>query len=321
VPVSTIGGVLLLALSLLSWPSPDGARPPAEAGPLAGQLIVARSRALGLMDAATRQEESLPLDLGPGLVRGPAWAPGRTRLAFSWFARRPGEQVGGSEIMVLDRAGGAPATLVSRAADGQILDAPVWSRDGRTLFFESQASAAQAPQLERVAADGSQRQLVLRAASGLSPAPDGSRFVCVRQEPEPALVVGDLADGSQQVVVDDPRFGALASPRFSPDGAWIAFTATLGPPDGELRPLSRDRPPGAHVARHNAPWAVWLVQPDGRGLRRLDWLDDDELSIAWGPDSRTLAAFGVTGLVLLDRDAGRPEFLARGGFGGLDWAW
>ena len=59
---------------------------------------------------------------------------------------------------------------------------------------------------------------------------------------------------------------------------------------------------------------------DGSGLRHLDWLDDDELSVAWSPDGRTLAAFGVAGLVLLAPDDPRPRIIAGGGFGGLDWA-
>jgi hypothetical protein len=319
--LSAVGSILLLALSALAWQSPRGVQPAAGAVLLAGQLVVARGQALGFVDEATGREESLPLPLGPGFVRAPAWAPGRARVAFSWFARQPEEQIGGSEILVLDPPAGAPTVLVSRHQDGLILDAPIWSLDGQTLFFESQAFAAQPPQLERVAADGSQRQVVLPGASAVALAPDGRHFVCVCHEPSPVLLVGSLVDGSQQILVDDARFGAFASPRFSPDGTWIAFTATLGPPDSPLRlQHAGDRAAGS-VSVHNPPWAVWLVHADGSGLRHLDWLDDDELSIAWGPDSQTLAAFGVAGLVLLDRDTGHPQPLARGGFGGLDWAW
>ncbi len=314
-----VGGLVLLVLSGLVWPVALHAQSPGSGASSAGPLVVARSRAIALVDPVTRQEQPLALDLGSGIVRQPAWDPEHTRVAFSWYTRRPGERIGGSELLVLQRSGGPPTTLVPRENDGLILDSPTWSRDGQTVFFESQASAAQPPQIERVAAGGSSgRQLVVPAAGSPSVAPDGTSLVYVRQEPTPAIAVLSLADGSQRTVVDDDRFGAMASPRFSPDGAWIAFTATLGPPDRELRPLSRER---RSVARHNAPWDVWLVRVDGSGLRRLDWLDDDELSVVWSPDGRLLAAFGVRGLVLLARDDGRAELVARGGFGGLDWAW
>jgi Tol biopolymer transport system component len=316
-----IGGLVLLVLSGLVWPVPLHAQSPIPTASPGGSLVVARSRAIALVDPATRQEQPLVLDLGSGLVRQPAWDPGHTRVTFSWYARRPGERIGGSEILVLQSSGGPPTTLVPREDDGLILDSPTWSRDGQTLFFESQASASQPPRIERVAAGGG-RQMIVPAAGSPSVAPDGTRLLYVRQEPTPAIAVSSLADGSQRIVVDDDRFGAMASPRFSPDGAWIAFTATLGPPDRELRPLSREaRSAGERVAGHNAPWDVWLVRADGSGLRRLDWLDDDELSVAWSPDGRVLAAFGVRGLVLLARDDGRAELVARGGFGGLDWAW
>src|SRR5437899_2235744 len=83
----------------------------------------------------------------------------------------------------------------------------------------------------------------------------GAPRLHVRQERTPAMAVLSPVDGSQRMVVDDDRFGAMASPRFAPDGAWIAFTATLGPPDRELRPLSREAWPAAErVAAHNAPW-------------------------------------------------------------------
>src|SRR5437016_1073064 len=105
------GVALVLAASGLAWPRPSQAQLTAPASSAAGVLAVARSRSVGLVDPATRQEQALPFDLGPGLLREPAWAPGQTRLAFSWYARRAGERVGGSELMVLDRAGGQPAVL------------------------------------------------------------------------------------------------------------------------------------------------------------------------------------------------------------------
>jgi Tol biopolymer transport system component len=317
-----IGGVIVLLLSGLVPPAPGLAQLPPGLAAAGSTLAVARSRAIGLVDPTTGQEQALALDLGPGLVRQPTWAPGGARLAFSWFARRPGERVGGSELLLLDGANRSPSVLVSRADDGLILDSPVWSRDGRTLYFESQRSAAQQPDVERIAADGRDREVVVRAATSPALAPDGAHLLYVRQEPTPAIAVLRLADGGRRVVVDDPRFGAMASPRFSPDGAWIAFTATLGPPDRDLLPKSRGPEPAApRVLRHGPPWDVWLVRADGTGLRHLNWLDDDELSVAWGPDGGTLAAFGAAGLVLLSRDGGRVEPLARGGFGGLDWAW
>lgn len=321
-------GVVALLACLAPWrgPAPGPPRGVADAqtllppAALTGQVAVARGRGVGLVDAAASDERLLPLDLGDGLARQPTWAPDRGRLALGWISRRASERVGGGEILLLPTAGGAPTVLVTRDADGVMLDNPAWALDGRTLFFESQLSASQYPRIEQVALDGSDRRLLLARAGAPSLTP-GGQLLYVRQDQQPAIALLDLADGSQRVLVDDTRFFDFAAPRASPDGEWIAFTATGGPVGRTAQPRARfDTPPPAKPAAHGLPWRAWLVRADGTGLRPLDWEDDDELTVAWAPGGRLLAAYGVAGLVLLAPETSEVRPLGRGGFGGMDWA-
>jgi Tol biopolymer transport system component len=319
-----LGPILLLgSLAPLGAPAPGPGSTVAAAQPLApdaGLVAVARGRGIGVVDAAGGGERLLPLDLGDGLARQPTWAPDRGRLALGWLSRRAGERTGGGEILLLPSTGGSPTVIVPRDADGVMLDNPAWAPDGRTLFFESQLSASQYPRIEQVGADGRDRRLLLARAGAPSPMP-GGQLLYVRQDQQPAIALLNLADGSQRVLVDDARFFGFASPRASPDGEWIAFAATGGPVGRAAQPRARfDALPLGKPVAHGLPWRVWLVRADGTGLRALDWEDDDELTVAWAPGGRLLAAYGVAGLVLLSPETAEVRPLAQGGFGGMDWA-
>src|SRR5262249_30996816 len=104
------------------------------------------------------------------------------------------------------------------------------------------------------------------------------------------LVIRPTDDGPERVLVDTPHLLSVAFPRFSPDGAWIAFTAAadqgVAPPTPaaeSLRPSAMLNSPwalaqsllafggaarlSAATARaHGIPWDVWVIRPDGSGL-------------------------------------------------------
>ena len=139
-----------------------------------------------------------------------------------------------------------------------------------------------------------------------TPSPDG-RFVATIHRPlddlnrwELRLI--DINNGQTRTLFGRPKEKAW-SPRWSPDGQWLAFLS------------------------HQSDWTeVWAVQPDGEGLRQLTRLGRDVAEFAVSPDGAQLAvtAFreGDVDLLLVDVATGeaRPLRPAGGCYAAPHWS-
>jgi Tol biopolymer transport system component len=74
------------------------------------------------------------------------------------------------------------------------------------------------------------------------------------------------------------------SPRWSPDGEWIACTSTRPEAD----------------PRESTPKAVWIIRADGSASYRLTDRAFDPHHVAWSPNQKLLACAGGQGLGLLE---------------------
>jgi Tol biopolymer transport system component len=178
--------------------------------------------------------------------------------------------------------------------------------------------------------------VVAGGASFPSVSPDGALLAMVRFSDRDRLVIRptDAAGaGSERVLVETPHLLSIAFPRFSPDGAWIAFTAAADP--GVASPVGQERPPAsggslldnllgllapAPAHAHGIPWDVWVVRPDGTGLRQVTSFADDDSSVAWSPDGRFLVTLSAEALHAVALDG--PEnycITDQGGYGSLEW--
>jgi Tol biopolymer transport system component/tRNA A-37 threonylcarbamoyl transferase component Bud32 len=72
------------------------------------------------------------------------------------------------------------------------------------------------------------------------------------------------ADGSSPARLTRGPGRSQASPRWSPDGRWIAFASQAG----------------------NGHWDVWMIAADGSGLRRVTRDPADEIAPSWSRDGR-----------------------------------
>jgi Tol biopolymer transport system component len=235
--------------------------------------------------------------------------------------------VGGQDILIVGLEGGEPLSRLERARAGEALGSPSWLPDGSLVFERrSTVGSAASARVEHQGLDGSASRVVAERAASPSASPDGARVAFIRTDEIDRLLIQGLAGGPERILVDDPLFLALAFPRFSPDGSWIAFAAVSDPSvagdafrlgDARLA-ASAFRTPVAHA--HGLPWDIWLVRPDGSELRRLTYFYDDDPSAAWSPDGRWLAVFSGEALHVVAVEGSENYCIAgEGGYGGLEW--
>jgi Tol biopolymer transport system component len=170
---------------------------------------------------------------GPDLF--PEWSPDGTRIAFvrGGYAEPtdddPTPAYANRNVWVVKSDGSG----LRQVSEGRWHGSANWSPDGHRLVTDSDSRVVE------LGVDGSDRRVLLEGEySEPGWSPDGELLV---------LAVGPglgLAKQGQSPVEPLDTPGAF-SPEWSPDGEWIAFT------DGENEA------------------DVWLVRPDGTGLRQL----------------------------------------------------
>ena len=162
---------------------------------------------------------------------------------------------------------------------------PVWAPDGSTIVFTSDRAGS--ADLYRVRPDGSGlEQLTNDPAYDDQAAfsPDGKRlvFASTRGGGTARLWTMDLATRAVKALTAGK--GGDFRPSWSPDGKWIAFSS------------SRD---------HNAPFAhgrwerlqladIYVIRPDGSGLKEVADSGGFCGSPKWMPDSRRVVAYCMT---------------------------
>jgi Tol biopolymer transport system component len=172
---------------------------------------------------------------GPDLF--PEWSPDGTRIAFvrGGYAEStdddPSPAYANRNVWVVNSDGSG----LRQVTDGRWHGSADWSPDGQRLVTDSESSVVE------LGVDGRDRRVLLEGEYGdQSWSPDGESLVLAD---ELGLGLG-LAERGQPPVepLDTP---VALSPEWSPNGEWIAFA------DGENQA------------------DVWVVRPDGTGLRQL----------------------------------------------------
>ncbi|MFN8523805.1 MAG: hypothetical protein U0821_11965 [Chloroflexota bacterium] len=317
-----LGSSLALSLSLgLLLPLVGTAHtctPNAEVG-VSGALLLPRGSGLARIELPSKETRQLPVLPSQGVVMGVAQSADASRLAVARFWRPPDQPVGGQDVLIVGPDGGAPERIIARSRPGEIVGSPTWLADG-SLVVEIQNAAGTSLRLERVATDNT-RSLIADHATFPAVAPNNQQIAFVRPGETPTLIIRDLAGGPERVLVDEPAFVSLTFPRFSPDGAWIAFAAASDPTlvlaPARWSPLS-SLVSTAHA--HGVPWDIWLVRPDGSERKRLTYFFDDDPAAAWSPDGHWMVVFAAEALHVVSVD-GPDNYCIEGtgGFGSLEW--
>jgi Tol biopolymer transport system component len=323
-----LAGALLAAFSLL-LPPPAGQVVAAPSTPH-GTIVAPRGSGLVMVDAATGAERQVAVTPSIGVTGHAAWSPDGSRVALSRFGRRPGERIGGSDILVVPADGGPAWAAAEHDAEGVLLRAPAWAHDGSGLYYDylPQDAGPQSSRVEFATSSGTGAWIVAGAAAWPDISPDGRWLAYARPSSEEAdfdeLVLQSLETGSSTVVVAGGQFVQLICPRFAPDGSRIAFIGATSRGEEETATAPA---PGSLASRlwaapraHGPPGDAYLVALDGSGLTRRTDFAEDEPTLAWSPDGAWLAILAGGGLYLVEADGSQPPaVLAPGSFGGIDW--
>lgn len=191
------------------------------------------------------------LALGPG-----AWDPDGRRIA-AWAADAIDPRRNG--IYLFDTVTGRRLGRLTRAKGSRVQRPLAFSPDGRRLLVYEEGSDPRQGELETVSTRGGALRLISPPGTSVrccfwgppaSWSPDGSRISFAAFSGSPDSGNGGIfvasADGQivQPIAVGNWSAGA----RWSPTGAWIVFDKLIS---------------------HDGSHALFLVHPDGSGLRRV----------------------------------------------------
>src|SRR5215471_12190029 len=162
---------------------------------------------------------------------------------------------------------------------------PVWAPDGSSIVFTSERDGS--AELYRVKPDGSALERLTNDPAYDDQAafsPDGKQlvFVSTRNGGHPTLWTMDLATRRAKPLTSGT--GGYFRPSWSPDGKWIAFSSGRG----NAFPFSHGRWERLQLAD------IYIVRPDGGGLKKLTRSGDFCGSPKWMSDNRHLVAYCMT---------------------------
>jgi TolB protein len=215
------------------------------------------------------------------------WSPSGDQIAFArGLARRGSEWF---ELVVKPLHGAEHIyPLPGHLARGGLTGGPLWSPDGRGLFFAG-VLAARHLELYSIGAQGrGLRQLTRDSVDDFDPAwsPDGRRIAFVRGRLEGDLLqgVGGVEKGSLYVIRSDGRHMRRVT-------------------SGRIDTLPSWAPDGVRIVFARGPNGLAVVNTRTRRVRSLPYTGSDP---AWSPDGR-LIAFASGPLLDVGEPSGRTE--------------
>ncbi|HYL34502.1 MAG TPA: hypothetical protein VEV17_01170 [Bryobacteraceae bacterium] len=186
---------------------------------------------------------------------------------------------------------------------GEIEYSPNVSLDGKWVVFTAEHNGL--ADIYRVHPDGSGLEQLTRDPAfddqgALSPDDSTLAFVSTRGGGTANIWLLDIAANKYRNLTNN-RSGNFR-PSWSPDGQWIAFSS------------DRDSNPGAFPGswEHLQSTGIYIVHPDGTGLRRLTRAGGVAGSPAWSADSKRVLYYETdeVGAYLAKRSASRTEIVS-----------
>ena len=338
--------VLLLGGSMIGCQTADNNNDEADSRQADSRVRADLSGAPGQLEgelvfvfADLRQQDLVSLDLATGEVFGLFPIPEKARLSHVdvWqnqaviaYAPPPPDgsvQFGYTSLytMPIDNPT-EPTLLVGGTIQGEIYFNPVWSPDGRYIYYShvvpGQAENGFTLSLERWALETGTVEHV--ADEGIWPrlSPDGKHLTFIRRDfrtLEDSLYVA-AADGSQERLIElGQDFPSVDMPFFSPDGEMIYFGAIA---EGVVALNWWERLSGVQVAMaHDVPSDWWRIPVTGGEPELVAKVGESGLYGMFGGNGSFIAFSSIEGVYVMGPDGQqRTRILLAPVLGALVWA-
>ena len=243
----------------------------------------------------------------------PHWSPHNQRIAY-WGIHRGGQR----DIWTLPASGGTPVQVTN---GGSINWNPVWSPDGRYLYFASDRGGSM--NLWRVSIVEETGQVLGEPAPITTPATYSGYISIARAGRRLVYVESNYQVNLQEVAFDPAKLRVMGAPQWitrgariatqqniSPDQQWIVFNSLgdrqedlfLVRRDGSgLRQLTNDSfkdraprwsPDGQRISfftDRTGRYELWQIKPDGSEAQQLTWTTGPQIQMPhWSPDGQLI---------------------------------
>jgi Tol biopolymer transport system component len=185
----------------------------------------------------------------------------------------------------------------SKLASGGKMDYdPMFSPDGKWIVFTSERNSSS--NIYRVHPDGSGLQRLtdnqgFDDQASLSPDDNQLAFVSSRGSGTNNIWILDIKTGKARNLTGVPALQAAAGktdgffrPSWSPDGKWIAFSSDRGM---DFKGHKFPGPGWEHIQAAS----IYVIQPDGSGLRKLTPEGEMAGSPKWSADGKQVVFYGL----------------------------
>ncbi len=345
-------------------PAPFGpaapSSPPTQAPVGEGRLIHAFDGGIWATSPRGGPPTNMTADLARDAYAGdPALSPDGGTIAYTVVvvpapgaapSSAPRPALPGSDIWLMDAAGGKRRPLLLHDRAGVLIQSLAWSPDGRSLAYTYTAPVlgpdgrylSSLKEVQRLdVATGTRATLVKDGQDPTFASSGGATplaYVTLAPDtfaPSLWLAASDGLD-ARRLLGPEAKFLSISGPRFSPDGKMIVFAASIAgvADDPATPPSAAHRSAPERLARwlvapffptsaaaHGPPADLWIVPLSGGTPRRLTNLNGDDPLPAWSPDGRRVAFLTGTGLYIINADGSDlVKITERGSYGSLIWA-
>lgn len=309
---------LALALALVSCTSPavTPATPPVEPGVgMRATFLLINAAGMLALDERCRvlgRITDLPAEVA---VATPWLHPDRKSIVFTFSGKSNPTTGFGSDIYAIGLDGRDLRPLLEHEADNVFYASPRLDPSGTLLYVHRRAAIIRGGQyvgnedtIERVDLRTKERRSVVRDAADPVLSPDGRTLVFVKLKGgQPSVLAVIPVDGGEErpFLRTKDTFWYLQSPRYSPNGEQVAFSAAgRGTGVGEADPsaaeaIARSRSgPEGRPAHLGVPSDLFISPRDGSALSSLGQTGDD-VTPAWSPDGARIAYVGIGQMAIL----------------------